>query len=487
MKKRHMKYMLWLVSIAVLLFFSLPNAAETIVESQIPVPLSHKINDARSKDNMPYTGRVRIYVVEPLSRWKMANQQYYHFGFLGFAYNNQISLDYGETFDQTVIWDGDSQVTENNIMVIAAVFNPERYQGYARPPSQNPFDAYYVDAAAGARPGQIGYNRVQENFTHTVFVEESTATWCGYCPSMADVLYSIYQSGEYPYYFVALVDDKNTQAAQRNDEFNLYGFPSAFFDGGYKVLLGGQSSDSTARNYIKTSGKRDVHEVNLSVSVTWLGSGDLSIHFTITNNELINPPDTPSAPSGPQSGYAHVEYTYSAVTSDPNGDKILYKFDWGDGSFSDWIGPKTSGTPVTVKHMWNADGVYQVRVKAKDVGGGGHETEWSAPLIVEIGSAQFTIDVAGGKSFITATITNNGASSLPLVDWSITATGGILGLIDVQTTGNITDLAPDTPVQVSTNAAIFGLGKITIRTTVETTVKEFPGFVLGPFIIIRST
>ncbi|MEM4257904.1 MAG: hypothetical protein QXL17_01970 [Candidatus Thermoplasmatota archaeon] len=465
--------------------FSLPSNAEKIFINQSVKQNSTPPPSSQLTDSLPYTGRVRIYIVEPVSRWKMANQEYYHFGFLGFAYNNQISINYGETFDQTITWDGDSLVNENNIMVIAAVFNPERYPGYARPPSQNPFDAYYVDATAGARPGQTGYNRIQENFTHTVLVEESTATWCGYCPSMADVLYSIYQSGEYPYYFVALVDDKNTQAAQRNDEFNLYGFPTAFFDGGYKVLVGGQSSDTTARNYIKNSGKRNVHELNLSVSVAWLGNGDLSIHFTITNNEMINPPETPSAPTGPTQGYSNIEYTYTAVTTDPNNDKILYKFDWGDGTSSDWIGPKTSGEPITAKHTWTADGAYQVKVKAKDVGGGGYETSWSAPLSVQIQPAQFNIVVAGGKSIVTATITNAGASTLPSVEWRISVKGGIFGRIDIVSTGTLINLAPNTPTEVSTDKTLFGVGKLAITVTADTTVKEFNGFIFGPFIIIR--
>ncbi len=40
-----------------------------------------------------------------------------------------------------------------NTMVFAVVFNSEQHQGYAYPPSNNPFDAYYVDAATAANPG----------------------------------------------------------------------------------------------------------------------------------------------------------------------------------------------------------------------------------------------------------------------------------------------------------------------------------------------
>ena len=44
-----------------------------------------------------------------------------------------------------------SCVDNDNIMVIAAVFSSTAHQEYSDPPyNDNPFDAYYVDAAAGA-------------------------------------------------------------------------------------------------------------------------------------------------------------------------------------------------------------------------------------------------------------------------------------------------------------------------------------------------
>lgn len=98
----------------------------------------------------PYTGRLRIYVVEPVSRWNMYNGQPYHFGFLGFAYNQDISIDPQDTYQDSITWTGD--ITESNAMVMAVVFNSEPHQGYAYPPSSNPFTAYYTDATAAAIP-----------------------------------------------------------------------------------------------------------------------------------------------------------------------------------------------------------------------------------------------------------------------------------------------------------------------------------------------
>jgi len=63
---------------------------------------------------------------------------------------------------------------------------------------------------------------------------------------------------------------------------------------------------------------------------------------------------------------AKAGYTYSSSTTDPDGDKISYLFDWGDGSDSGWRGPYTSGTTAFATHLWSSPGTYYVKVKAKD-------------------------------------------------------------------------------------------------------------------------
>ena len=237
----------------------------------------------------PYQGHIRIYVTEPTSRWNMFNKEPYHFGSLGLADDEDLSIQYQDTFSKSITWTGDVQ--ENNVLVMAAVFNQEPNTTYAYPPSKNPFEAHYVDAAAAAAPGNTSYNTVNENFTHTVFVEEGTATWCQYCPAMASALLGVYESKLYPFYYVSLIDDKSPDAPVRlRTDYNIYGFPSAFFDGGYKVYVGGDSNQGQYKTRIKQCGKRDVQELNLTLSVDYIGSGDLKINISITNNEQIKAP-----------------------------------------------------------------------------------------------------------------------------------------------------------------------------------------------------
>jgi len=117
----------------------------------VAVNFSVTNNDAGS-----YEGRMRAYVVEPVSRWNDDDGNPYHFGFMGFAINETVSLGYGMTYTSEAVWDGASygysDISPDNLMVIAVVFNGDITQGYANPPSEYPFDAHYADQAIAAIP-----------------------------------------------------------------------------------------------------------------------------------------------------------------------------------------------------------------------------------------------------------------------------------------------------------------------------------------------
>ncbi len=95
-----------------------------------------------------------------------------------------------------------------------------------------------------------------------------------------------------------------------------------------------------------------------------------------------NPPNKPGTPSGPSSGKPSKSYSYSASTTDPDGDQVYYWFDWGDGTNSGWVGPYNSGQTASVSHIWTAQGTYSIKVKAKDTNGA--ESVWSDPLSVSM-------------------------------------------------------------------------------------------------------
>ena len=85
--------------------------------------------------------------------------------------------------------------------------------------------------------------------------------------------------------------------------------------------------------------------------------------------------------SGPEYGKPGIEYHYLAKFYDINSDSFYCMFDWGDESYSAWLGPYHSGEAIHAHHAW-INGVYSIKVKAKDILGA--EGEWSDPLELHI-------------------------------------------------------------------------------------------------------
>jgi agmatine deiminase len=112
----------------------------------------------------------------------------------------------------------------------------------------------------------------------------------------------------------------------------------------------------------------------------YIGEPDAYFFTAYGELETNTPPDQPQKPSGEVSGDVGTIYAYSTQTTDADGDQVYYMWDWGDGSFSSWLGPNASGDSVTAEKTWTTKGTYLIRVKAKDVYG--NESAWSEPLSV---------------------------------------------------------------------------------------------------------
>ena len=125
------------------------------------------------------------------------------------------------------------------------------------------------------------------------------------------------------------------------------------------------------KNYDKTLGF-DLNEE--------LAKGEQKIHLgSLFEPDDNKPPEKPAAPTGEIYGNSRVDYDYAAKTTDPNGDDIMYLFDWGDGSNSVWMKPGVFGISKAT-HNWTVKGTYMIKVKAIDPYGA--ESEWSDPLEV---------------------------------------------------------------------------------------------------------
>ena len=77
---------------------------------------------------------------------------------------------------------------------------------------------------------------------------------------------------------------------------------------------------------------------------------------------------------GPATGIAGLPYEYFFASASEEGDDVWYYIDWGDNNTEDWLGPYDSGFCVGIKHIWNEQGTYMIRAKAKNIYGA--ESDW---------------------------------------------------------------------------------------------------------------
>ncbi len=95
--------------------------------------------------------------------------------------------------------------------------------------------------------------------------------------------------------------------------------------------------------------------------------------------------DFPYAPilyTGKVQGYNNTLYTYSALTTDPYDQQVCYRFDYGNGTFSEWTPLVPSGTSSYLTFSWEAPGVFVLRTQAKNQYG--LESAWSDPVQIII-------------------------------------------------------------------------------------------------------
>ena len=132
----------------------------------------------------------------------------------------------------------------------------------------------------------------------------------------------------------------------------------------------GKDGDASEEN--SDEGNSDSKEDNLAIigrsCIRWVYYqtnlfGDPSLCFyEIEEND---PPETPDI-DGPKAHKVGVEYEYTFVTTDPDGDDISYYINWSDGTSEGWIGPVDSGTEIILTHTWDVKGEYTIRAKTKD-------------------------------------------------------------------------------------------------------------------------
>jgi hypothetical protein len=104
------------------------------------------------------------------------------------------------------------------------------------------------------------------------------------------------------------------------------------------------------------------------------------------NSSLSIPDNNPPAQatvSGHSTVYSGQPNPFACAATDPDGDAVLYEFDWDGDSLADkQTGTVLSGAPVSASHAFATAGTYTVSCRAKD--GSGAAGNWSNPLSIAV-------------------------------------------------------------------------------------------------------
>jgi len=150
---------------------------------------------------------------------------------------------------------------------------------------------------------------------------------------------------------------------------------------GTSSATGLQPSGSTG-SLSHTWSRQGEYQVSAKATDSKGASSGWSSPFTITIQN--RPPNTPSTPLGPATGYTATAYAFTTSATDPDGNQLQYAFDWGDGSNTP-TGFFASGSTASASHTWSQPGTYSIKVMATDTDGA--SSGWSSPATINIENA----------------------------------------------------------------------------------------------------
>ena len=173
---------------------------------------------------------------------------------------------------------------------------------------------------------------------------------------------------------------------------------------------------------------------------------ELEREFTLTEYEIELfesyqqqnlPPNAPTI-SGPDSAQVNESVTFTASATDPDGDNVAIRFDWGDGNISSWSSYVSSGQSVSMSHTYTNAGTYYVKAQARDVNGA--LSGWSSAHEIVIYSGQIgwiKTYGSGGDVGFSVQQTEDGGYIIAGVTCSFGAGEGDVYLIKTDANGNV--------------------------------------------------
>jgi hypothetical protein len=191
----------------------------------------------------------------------------------------------------------------------------------------------------------------------------------------------------------------------------------------------------------------------------------------------------PDKPYGPTMGVVGEDYIFCFdLPNDAECEPYFVLWDWGDGTFTDWLGPYSAGETVCASHVWTEPGTYEIRVKIKDFCGNQY---WSDPWVINIvPMTELDIKIVGGGLLkICAVIRNIGEHDAYNISWNINISGGFI-IIGRETSGSFSEpLSPGEGITIC-SSLFFGFGLLTITAKARALNAEEVSDTLGGFLFL---
>jgi hypothetical protein len=112
-------------------------------------------------------------------------------------------------------------------------------------------------------------------------------------------------------------------------------------------------------------------------SEEYIGTGRINAYKALTRYNIQ--PEIPDKPAGRTNGRPGREYSFTSSATDSDDNQLWFFWDWGDGNYSEWLGPFVSGEECEASYTWQQGANFSIRVKVKD--GNGGESYWSEEFI----------------------------------------------------------------------------------------------------------
>ncbi len=177
-------------------------------------------------------------------------------------------------------------------------------------------------------------------------------------------------------------------------KYNFLYVPTSYYDGGFDAMIGGEPGVAPYQTLIQAAGIRPVDDLYLMVSLNYISTSELQIHYEVARQN-----HAPSVASQPTTDCVMFpsgsSRSFSTQATEPDGEQILYRWAFGNGDSSTWMGPYNSGDTCMVSYQWTTPGQYDIKILTKD--NYQASAAWSAPMTI-------TVDCLCGDANNSATV-----------------------------------------------------------------------------------